>query len=144
MWWRVWGRVLKRHRTKFLTNFRTPWKKKEERSGFLWCFCSLRKFLRKKCFYKNINSYYLEVGIREWLLRNDHISSLLMLSHFILSHTYNMFCICACFWDFCSFKKMKQNKFQSYQSWQEPLNLSHYEIKQSYKVLCLRVHKVYM
>lgn len=31
------GRVLARHRTKFLTNFRTPWKKKQ-RSDFPSCF----------------------------------------------------------------------------------------------------------
>lgn len=28
----VWGRVLQRHRTKFLPNFRTPWKKKSRRA----------------------------------------------------------------------------------------------------------------
>lgn len=35
--WRVRGHVLPRHRTKFLTNFRTPWKKKQ-RSDFPSCF----------------------------------------------------------------------------------------------------------
>ncbi len=42
-WGGVWrrefgGRVLERHRTEFLTNFRTPWKKKEGRSAFPSCF----------------------------------------------------------------------------------------------------------
>ena len=48
------GRVLQRHRTKFLTNFRTPWKKKQSRSVFPSSISSPRK-LSGKC-WKNTNS----------------------------------------------------------------------------------------
>lgn len=61
---RVWGRALQRHRTKFLPNFRTPWKKKEGSSVFPICFCSCLKLVGKIDVFFRISTAHSVAGSR--------------------------------------------------------------------------------